>query len=954
VNSRFFFVSTICIFLFTPAIVLAADSLNAITLQESNVISQQKPGFANYIVELREPPVAIKFKGDRSLRINRNMLNLNSEVVRAYKNGIQDDHQILLGQFSRILGRDVRAKHHLRVTLNAMVIELTAVEADRLRGRLPHIAILPDSRIGLTLNESAPLMQQGISAGQLDRDGNDCAVSGMPCLTGEGIIIAVIDSGVNYTHPDLGDCSREQFHAGNCEKVPFGRNYIEVDQPNDPNPVNPTFPVDHGTRVASAAAADGYLKGVAPGAKIYGYRVRGTDAFASMVTAAIEDALVDGAHILNMSVQGRGNPDTPLSRAMDNAVLAGVVVVVAADNTAPLPASISGPAAVARAITVGATYKAGFDEGLPVYDHEITDFSTRGPAIWTDSEGRHTGILKPDILAPGFKIEVASGSGEGSTVVSGTSFSTPLVSGAIAVLMQKHPDWTPTEIKSAIKNTAAPSFTSRASPMLGVNVEDDLNAFGAGRIDLRELVRINERPLIAELTDARFYYGVSKLDHQEIPIIGTAKGEGFDHFKILLSSENDDNWQQVCYSNQPRVEQELCTLNITNLEPGRYHLRLEVSDGGERIYKALNSIFIREIIEISSCQDLQDISQDVTAHYVLTGDIDCSESQFWNEGYGFIPLGHLSLPFIGKLDGSGYQLKNLYINRPQENRVGIFRRTTLFAAITDLNLVNIQVTGNSETGSLIGSMADGKVYRVSLSGTVSGGGAGVGGLVGKMEGGLISKSFSTSNVYSTHSNTGGLVGDSRRGSIYHSYATGVVQGNVAVGGLVGQSGHYSMIANSFAANPLSGALHVGGLIGRHFEMDEIPIFSENSFWDTEISGVLTSVGGTGKTTAEMMDINTFTNSNMSPGLERPWDFPEIWQISNGENYPAHTWSMPTCDGDLNGDGLVNAQDLSMLLSCWGSVSGAENWSECFMGDINGSGQINAQDLGILLSNWGAC
>ncbi|HOW37111.1 MAG TPA: S8 family serine peptidase, partial [Candidatus Pacearchaeota archaeon] len=251
--------------------------------------------------------------------------------------------------------------------------------------------VWPNMIVQATLMESVPLIQGGISesqedsegnyynviqggipAGQLDSEGNDCLISGKECLTGKGVKIAIIDTGVDYTHPDLGACTQEQFLSGNCEKVIGGYDFVtceewgsksggcSITQEEDNNPIDE---MGHGTHCASIAAGNGVLKGVAPEAEILAYRVLNSQGGGMMdwVIAGIEQAVKDNADILSLSLgSSRGNPDDPPSKAIDNAVLAGKIAVVAAGNDGFSIRTIGSPGSSRKAITVGSSDKSVF------------------------------------------------------------------------------------------------------------------------------------------------------------------------------------------------------------------------------------------------------------------------------------------------------------------------------------------------------------------------------------------------------------------------------------------------------------------------------------------------------------------------------------------------------------------------------------------------------------------
>lgn len=273
-------------------------------------------------------------------------------------------------------------------------------------------------------------------------------------LTGEGVVIAVIDSGVAYNHSNLGNGCYGQ---PNC-KVIGGWDFIDGDNtPNDR--------CGHGTHVAGIAAANGSEKGVAPDAKILAYRVlnvNGSDpgrcpGSVSNVVAAIDRAVADGADIINLSLGDKnGTPDDAVSLAVNNAVAAGVVVVVSAGNEgASGYGTIGSPAGAKGAITVAMSqYYVGAGE----YYHNM---SSSGPLP------AYPEISKPDIAAPGYNIRSTSFTG-GYEDKSGTSMSAPHAAGSAALLLQSHPDWSPEMVRSALTSTTLPAMAS--SKLLQVQV----------------------------------------------------------------------------------------------------------------------------------------------------------------------------------------------------------------------------------------------------------------------------------------------------------------------------------------------------------------------------------------------------------------------------------------------------------------------------------------------------
>jgi hypothetical protein len=270
---------------------------------------------------------------------------------------------------------------------------------------------------------------------------------------GTGVKVAILDTGIDETHPDL---------AG---KVVASKSFVDGETVKDG--------FGHGTHVASTiagsgAASGGKYKGVAPGAelvigKVLGDSGSGTE---SWVIDGMEWATTTaGARIVSMSL-GSGAPSDgtdPMSQAVNDLTAStGALFVIAAGNEGPAPNTISAPGAADAALTVAAVDKSD----------QLAEFSNRGPRT------RYY-ALKPDIAAPGVRITAARAAGTAMdtpvddyyTTASGTSMATPHVAGAAAILAQEHPDWTGEQIKAALTSTSRDD---------GYTVYEQ----GAGRVDV--------------------------------------------------------------------------------------------------------------------------------------------------------------------------------------------------------------------------------------------------------------------------------------------------------------------------------------------------------------------------------------------------------------------------------------------------------------------------------------
>ena len=216
---------------------------------------------------------------------------------------------------------------------------------------------------------------------------------------------------------------------------------------------------EHATHVAGIAAGDANttatggvkVSGIAPQAYIGNYKALtvptdanvGLDGNSAEIVAAIEAAVEDGMNVINLSL---GEPEVEpsrdiVARALDAAAAAGVVPVVAAGNDFEDvgPGSLISPGTSDRAITVGAVTEPDASGS------ELADFSSSGP---TPLSLR----LKPDVSAPGVSI-LSSIPGGRWEAMSGTSMATPQISGAAALLRERHPTWSVAQLKAALMET---------------------------------------------------------------------------------------------------------------------------------------------------------------------------------------------------------------------------------------------------------------------------------------------------------------------------------------------------------------------------------------------------------------------------------------------------------------------------------------------------------------------
>jgi len=321
--------------------------------------------------------------------------------------------------------------------------------------------------------------------------------------------------------------------------------------------------------------------------------------------------------------------------------------------------------------------------------------------------------------------------------------------------------------------------------------------------------------------------------------------------------------------------------------------------------------------QIADWWHLDNVRNYLSSHFIVVNDLDSNSigytelaSPTAHEGKGWQPIAVSNNTFVGSFEGQGYDIYDLFINRPDESEVGLFGAVGEGGVIGNVG-VNGNVTGYDNAGGLVGKNegaisnsystcrvignynvgglagkndnSDVAVTDSCSAGNVTGANN-VGGLVGWNREGTMSRSYAAGRV-TGNDNVGGLAGKNDDTAI-NSYATGGVTGNDNVGGLVGRNDNTGNVSNSYSTGSVSGNLHFGGLVGRNYGT------VSDSFWDTQTSGQGSSAGGAGKTTAEMMDIDTFSGVGWNiiavvDSSARNTDY--IWNIVDDATYPFLSW-----------------------------------------------------------------
>ncbi len=326
--------------------------------------------------------------------------------------------------------------------------------------------------------------------------------------TGSGIGVAVIDSGINDSHTDLWDST--ETHS----RVVYRQDFTGTSNSNHNGARYDLY--GHGTHVAGIIGGNGYnsggqYEGVAPNVNLIDLRVldangTGSD---SNVIAAIQQAIAlkntYNIRIINLSL-GRGVPSSytqdPLCQAVESAWKNGIVVVVAAGNYGRLSVNgsngfgtITAPGNDPYVLTVGAMKSMGT---MSRADDQLASYSSKGPTTYDH-------VVKPDLVAdgnlvvslaaPGATLEAnypadqVDGPGTNNYfTLSGTSMATPVVTGTVALLLQRNSTLTPDQIKARLMKSAHkvfPTSTVASVPHLSQTYTEfyDLFSVGAGYLD---------------------------------------------------------------------------------------------------------------------------------------------------------------------------------------------------------------------------------------------------------------------------------------------------------------------------------------------------------------------------------------------------------------------------------------------------------------------------------------
>lgn len=407
------------------------------------------------------------FQSTKSLPVRSDRIEMVQEKLMEKSNvsqkGLQQALQSLEQQGKATIKKSFWINNSILANVDSDTIEQLKQRDDIEEVILDAVLTLPEIKV----EESKPkLPEWGLEKIRAPK------VWGEYGLKGEGIVVGIMDTGVDGTHEALRDNYRGR--DGNHQ-------YSWIDLSGQ-NYATPSDGQGHGTHVAGTAVGGGSGEpiGVAPGAEWIAAKIfnDGGSTTLSAIHSAFEWFMAPGGdpsmapHIVNNS-WGNSNPyNTEFYEDVQAWISVGIFPMFAGGNDGPATGTIGSPGSFPESFTIGAT---------DIYDYAAY-FSSRGPVYWPDENGEMQLVIKPNISAPGHQIYSAYPAqlGKGKyAVLSGTSMATPHATGAVALLLSANPNLTINDIKNLLIDTA------RVEPHMG---QLPNSVYGSGIIDIYQAV----------------------------------------------------------------------------------------------------------------------------------------------------------------------------------------------------------------------------------------------------------------------------------------------------------------------------------------------------------------------------------------------------------------------------------------------------------------------------------
>lgn len=760
---------------------------------------------------------------------------------------------------------------------------------------------------------------------------------------GSSVVVAVIDTGVDFTHPDLVEASWVNTGevAGNGQDDD-GNGLVDDrdgwDFVNDDNtPADDNY---HGTHVAGILGARGNngigIAGVAWNCTIMALKVQpvtGKGGTESDLLDALNYARLNGAQIINLSVGGY--PQSTIGRSTMNGLeTAGILVVCAAGNDAR-------------------------DTDLnPNYPSCYTNLNIISVANSTDDDdiasSSNFGVNSVDLAAPGTRILSTMPPPLYVEIYqpdSGTSMASPHVAGVAALLKSANASWTATQLRTAILGNV-----DRLVAFNGVVATGGrLNAYRAIVPSAITLTSPNGGGIYQRGRSLHINWTTKNVVGQYVSL--ELLKSGVLNTIIMSSNYNSGFYTWVIPSEQ--VVGTDYQVRVTALPGGPW-------DESDSFFEITTNSSAPLRIEISTLEDLRrmtdnwnDAQRPRNGYYLLMADIDASATRTWNGGLGFKPIGNGANDwFRGTFDGQGHRITGLYCTRPDEAYAALFAVTMQTAVIKNLILepahfrgqgyrnrggnafggvggivgensgliqncqvslagFHMYVTNGSHCGGIVGANFQGTILSCSVVGsgdiTARGtsGGDNIGGIAG-MNSGVIRWCWVGADVAvdadiggNPGDTVGGIVGWNTGGRILECESRArFIDGEHSIGGVAGRNDFGGEISDScYRGGTTMGNEMVGGIAGRNeagllnrcYASGGISgsgargaLVGQNesligeSYWNAEAHGFPVAGSGSGTVT------NCFGRTvvqMMQKTTFTNWDFTSVWAINEGVDLP---------------------------------------------------------------------
>jgi len=310
--------------------------------------------------------------------------------------------------------------------------------------------------------------------------------------------------------------------------------------------------------------------------------------------------------------------------------------------------------------------------------------------------------------------------------------------------------------------------------------------------------------------------------------------------------------------------------------------------------------------QIRDVRDLQRMNEELNAHYKMVSHVNAAETEGWNDGEGFDPVGDEDNPFTGTFDGSGYEIRNLYIQRPESDHPGLFSHVDN-GDVRDVSIVGAEVYGSRSVGALVG-LNSGTITDSRVSGRVDGAFE-IGLLVGSNDG-VVKRSYTRGRATGLDF-VGGISG-SNTGRLEGSNSDADVRGDGAVGGAVGIN--EGKIKNTAFLGTVTGDWDIGGIVGENFAEVERSYSSGSVL---AAAGAIRVGGVIGRNRGELFD-------SYSTGPVEGYG--RVGGVAGlNDDILTRTYSVGHVDGRLADGGLVGGNNGNVTDSFWDvDTSGMDN------------------------------